>query len=80
MSSGISKAEALARHIVQALSTLSVGRPSPLDWRSLCDLKHTIAGTEAAVQFAAGKGWALVEGGHSVALTDEGRKLATKGE
>jgi len=34
-----------------------------------------LAGAETAVQLVAEKGWGLIEGGHSVCLTDEGRKL-----
>lgn len=74
MPAQISKAETLARHIVQALSVASGGRLQA--WRSILELTDTIAGAEAAVQLAAEKGWVLIEGGHSVALTDEGRKLA----
>jgi Mn-dependent DtxR family transcriptional regulator len=33
---------------------------------------------EAAANEAAAKGWLIVEGGHSVCLTDDGRRLKTR--
>jgi hypothetical protein len=74
MPTRIAKVETLARHIVQALALVSAGRPQV--WRSVDELTDTIAGAEAAVQLAAEKGWVLIEGGHSVCLTEEGRRLA----
>jgi len=74
MSTRMSKVEALAHQIVQALSTVTEGRPQA--WRSTTALTEAIEGAEAAVQFAAGKGWLEIEGGHSICLTDEGRQVA----
>jgi len=34
---------------------------------------------EAAANEAAAKGWLTIEGGHSVCLTDAGRRLGDKG-
>ena len=66
--------EALALHLLRALYDATGGRPQ--QWRSLAGLWK---GTEsdAAVQLAIDKGWLLLEDGHSICLTDEGRRKAT---
>lgn len=67
-----SKPEALALHIMRALYDATAGRP--MQWRSLAGISD-VAETREAVQLAVTRGWLLVEGGHSVCLTDEGRQL-----
>lgn len=66
-----SKPEALALHIMRALYDATAGRP--MQWRSVAGISD-VAETREAVQLAVGRGWLLVEGGHSVCLTDEGRR------
>lgn len=66
-----SKPEVLALHIMRALYDATAGRP--LQWRSLAGISD-VAETREAVQWAVDRGWLLVEGGHSVCLTDEGRR------
>lgn len=66
-----SKPEALALHLMRALYDATAGRP--MQWRSLAGISE-VAETIEAVQWAVDRGWLLVEGGHSVALTDEGRR------
>ena len=67
-----SETEKLARHIVASLYDATDGRPQ--QWRSLAGISETVA-TKAAVQLAVDRGWLLIEGGHSVCLTDAGRRL-----
>lgn len=66
-----SKPESLALHLMRALYDATGGRP--MQWRSLAGISD-VAETQEAVQLAVDRGWLLVEGGHSVALTDEGRR------
>lgn len=66
-----SKPEALAFHLMRALYGATAGRP--MQWRSLAGISD-VAETREAVQMAVDRGWLLVEGGHSVCLTDEGRR------
>lgn len=68
-----SKTEALALHLMRALYDSTTGRP--MQWRSLAGISEGGV-TQEAVQLAVDRGWLLVEGGHSVCLTDEGRRLA----
>ncbi len=70
-----SNIEALARHLVRALYDATDGRPQ--HWRSLAGLGKG-SDSAAAVQLAIDRGWLLIEGGHSVCLTDEGRQLAER--
>ena len=65
------KTDAQALTLVRTLYAATDGRPQ--QWRSLGGLSNA---TDEAVQYAAARGWIIVEGGHSVCLTDEGRKLA----
>lgn len=67
-----SEVEKLARHIVNSLYVTTGGRPQ--QWRSLAGISET-AETKAAVQLAVDRGWMLIEGGHSVCLTEAGRRL-----
>lgn len=60
-----------ARRLVKALSAATAGRPQ--QWRSLIELGY--GEDSAAVRHAVGEGWLLIEGGHSVCLTDAGRWL-----
>jgi len=69
-----SETETLARHIVSTLYNATDGRPQ--QWRSLAGISATRE-TEAAVKLAVDRGWLLVERGHSVCLTDEGRRIAS---
>ena len=66
-----SKPEALALHIMRSLYDATGGRP--MQWRSLAGISDG-GETQEAVQLAVDRGWLLVEGGHSVCLTDEGRR------
>jgi len=63
--------ESLALHLMSALYDWTGGRP--MQWRSLAGISDG-GETQEAVQLAVDRGWLLVEGGHSVALTDEGRR------
>ncbi len=65
------KTESLALHIMRTLHDATDGRP--MQWRSLAGLSD-VAATREAVQHAVDHGWLLIEGGHSVCLTDEGRR------
>jgi hypothetical protein len=64
-----SETEALALHLVRALYEATGGRPQ--EWRSLEELD--VATTDAIV-FAVARGWVVVQGGHSICLTDAGRR------
>ena len=66
-----SEVEKLARHIVASLYATTGGRPQ--QWRSLAGISET-AEAKAAVQLAVDRGWLLIEGGHSICLTDAGRR------
>lgn len=66
-----SEVEKLARHIVNSLYETTEGRPQ--QWRSLVGISET-AEAKAAVQLAVDRGWLLIEGGHSICLTDAGRR------
>lgn len=68
-----SETERLARHIVQSLYDATDGRPQ--QWRGLAGFSDTRE-TSDAVSLAVERGWLLLEGGHSVCLTDAGRELA----
>lgn len=60
-----------ARRLVKALSDATAGRPQ--QWRSLIDLGFGEG--SAAVRHAVDERWVLIEGGHSICLTDAGRRL-----
>ena len=65
-----SETETLALHLMRALYGAAGGRPQ--EWRMLEELDMA---TTDAIEFAAARGWAQVEGGH-IALTEAGRNLA----
>ena len=65
--------EMTALHLVRALYHATDGRPQ--QWRMLAGFAD-IAEAKEAVQHAVDQGWMLVEGGHSVCLTDAGRRVA----
>ncbi len=68
-----SKIETQALRLVDQVHSATGGRPQ--QWRSLMGLSGA---TDEAVQHAVDQGWVIVEGGHSVCLTDEGRQRANK--
>lgn len=65
-----SQTETLARHLVADLYRSTDGRPG--QWRMVGGLSGA---TAEAIHLAVERGWMLCERGHSVALTDEGRRL-----
>lgn len=66
------KTETLTLHLMRQLYDSTAGRP--MQWRSLAGISDVAP--QQAVQLAVDHGWLLIEGGHSVCLTDEGRRLA----
>jgi len=66
-----SKTETSALRLMRALYDATDGRP--MQWRSLEGLD--VPETDEAVRYAVTRGWVTVEGGHSVCLTDDGRRL-----
>jgi Mn-dependent DtxR family transcriptional regulator len=74
-------AQTHARAIVSLVQTHTGGRP--MRWAGLAEIINRLtvkdpAVAAAAVQYAIDQGWVMVEGGHSICLTDEGRKLAQR--
>jgi len=65
--------ESLAVQLVRALYDATDGRP--MQWRSLESLD--LPESAAAVRYAVTRGWLLVQGEHSVCLTDAGRRIVT---
>jgi hypothetical protein len=65
-----SETETLALHLVRVLYESSDGLPQ--QWRSLEELDAVITG---AIVFAFERGWVVVQGNHSICLTDAGRRL-----
>lgn len=65
--------EKTARHLVRALYIATEGRPQ--QWRMLAGFTSMPEASDA-IQLAVDRGWMLVEGNHSICLTDEGRRLA----
>jgi len=66
-----SKIETQALLLIDALYAATGGRPG--QWRALVVLRHA---TDEVVQHAIDQGWVIVEGGHSVCLTDHGLQRA----
>jgi len=64
--------EALALHLMRTLYDSTGGRL--MQWRSLAGISDG-GETQEAVQLAVDRGWLLIEGGHSVCLTDAGRQV-----
>ena len=65
-----SETETLALHLVHALYDATDGEPQ--EWRSLEELD---VATTDAIEFAVARGWVVVQAGHSICLTDVGRRL-----
>jgi hypothetical protein len=68
-----SETETLALHLVRALYEATGGRPQV--WRMLEELNGA---TTDAIEFAVARGRIIVEAGHSICLTDAGRKLVDR--
>ena len=66
-----SKTETSALRLMRALYDATDGRP--MRWRSLEGLD--LPDTDEAVRYAVTRGWMMVESGHIVCLTDDGRRL-----
>jgi hypothetical protein len=56
--------------LIRALYDAADGRP--MQWRKIEQLDGA---TADAVEFAAARGWVVVQAGHSICLTDAGRRL-----
>jgi hypothetical protein len=65
-----SETETLALHLVRVLYDATAGRPQ--EWRMLEELD---VATTDAIEFAIARGWVVVQAGHSICLTDAGRRL-----
>jgi hypothetical protein len=65
-----SETETVALHLVRALHKATGGRPQV--WRMLEELD---AATTDAIVYAITRGWVVVQAGHSICLTDAGRRL-----
>jgi hypothetical protein len=68
-----SSTESLAVQLVRALYDATDGRP--MQWRSLEGLD--LPESAAAVSYAVTRGWLLMQGEHSVCLTEAGRRIVT---
>ena len=64
------EAESAALDLVRALYDLTDGLPQ--QW---CMLEELRGATNGAAIYAFTRGWIFVEGGHSICLTDAGRRL-----
>jgi hypothetical protein len=65
-----SETETLALHLVRALYDVTDGKPQ--EWRML---EEVDVATTDAMEFAVARGWVVVQAGHSICLTDAGRRL-----
>ncbi len=65
-------AQKMALQVMRALFHATGGRPQ--HWRALAEISDA-GEVQEAVQLAVDRGWLLVEGGHSICLTDAGRRL-----
>jgi hypothetical protein len=65
-----SEIESLALYLVCALYDITDGKPR--EWRMLEELDGMAA---EAIVFAVAQGWVIGEAGHSICLTDAGRRL-----
>jgi hypothetical protein len=65
-----SETETPALHLVRALHKATGGPPQV--WRTLEELD---AATTDAIVYATTRGWVVVQAGHSICLTDAGRRL-----
>ena len=68
-----SETESLAVQLVRTLYHATDGRP--MQWHSLEGLD--LPDAAEAVRYAVAQGWMMVQGGHSVCLTDAGRRIVT---
>jgi hypothetical protein len=68
-----SETETLALHLVRVMYDTTDGKPQ--EWRMLEELD---AATTDAIEFAVARGWVVVQVGHSICLTDAGRKLVDR--
>jgi hypothetical protein len=68
-----SETESLAVQLVRALFNSTGGRPH--EWRMLEELDGA---TTDAIEFAAARGWVVVQGGHSIYLIDAGGRLVPR--
>jgi len=66
-----SETESPALHLLRALYDAMDGLPQ--EWRIL--LEELDAATTDAIVFAVARGWVVVQAGHSICLTDVGRRL-----
>jgi hypothetical protein len=64
------QSETLALYLLHALYHATGGRPQ--EWRMLEELDGM---TAEAIVFAVAQGWVIIEAGHSICLTDAGRRL-----
>lgn len=69
---------ALTRRIVRTVQSYTSGKPQ--QWVPTATIARLVmvkdeAFLDAALQVGIDQGWLIVEGGHSVCLTDEGRRL-----
>jgi hypothetical protein len=72
------QADRMARRLLVAAQKATAHK-TPGSWIMTYDVADSLGlnDVEYALRVAAGKGWLEVEGGHSVRLTDVGRRLAT---
>ena len=72
------QADRKARRLLVAAQKATAHK-TPGSWIMTYDVADSLGlnDVEYAVRVAAAKGWLEVEGGHSVRLTDVGRRLAT---
>jgi hypothetical protein len=68
-----SDTEALALQLICALYDVTDGKPQ--EWRMLEKLDEM---TAEAIVFAVEQGWVTAEAGHSICLTDAGRRLVNR--
>ena len=65
-----SETETVALHLVRALC--DVTDATSQQWHRLAELDGM---TTDAIEFAVARGWVVVQAGHSICLTDAGRRL-----
>jgi hypothetical protein len=72
------QADRMARRLLVAAQKATVHK-TPGSWIMTYDVADSLGlnDVEYAVRLAAAKGWLEVKGGHTVRLTDVGRRLAT---
>lgn len=68
-----SEIESLAVQLVRAVYNATDGRS--MQWRSLEGLD--LPESAAVVSYAVSRGWLMVQGEHSVCLTEAGRRIVT---